>query len=247
MPIKPYDPTTKAAFLAAATQARSAGKKWPEVHAAAKAAGYPGSVKGIIRMLEKSGAKMPSKPAKAAKKPVASPVKPTKPVAASAKKVPAPAAAKPVAKVSVPPKAKKSAIKKSTPKAKPTPGKRYSPAIKSKIMSAAIAARGAGKKWSEALQAAKAVGYRGSLQGIVKMIRAGNRKKIVRKPAAVKPAVTKRGPGRPKGIGKRLGRPPMKTVSVNGLGSIQAAVDRIVQERVNAALSRAIAVLETAR
>ena len=218
MPLNRYDPKTKSTFLTAATQARVAGKKWPEVHAAAKAAGYPGTVKGITRMLE--SAKKPGKPAKPAK--------------AAAKPVAAPGAA-----------AKRTPAKRPKP-SRPKAGKRYSPKMKSAIMSAAIAVRGAGKKWTEAFQAAKGAGYRGSLQGIVKMIRAGNRKKIVRKPVATKPAA-KRGPGRPKGSGKRWGRPALHAVSANGIGQIQAAVERIVAERVRGAIDRAIAALESAR
>jgi hypothetical protein len=110
--------------------------------------------------------------------------------------------------------------------------------LKSAIMSAAIAARGSGKSWAEALQAAKAKGYRGKLQALVKMIRTSNRKKKVIK------QTTKRGPGRPKGSAKRRNTPAM-SISTNGFGSIQAAVDRIVSKRVAAALKRAIAVLES--
>jgi hypothetical protein len=75
------------------------------------------------------------------------------------------------------------------------------------------------------------------------MIRASNRKKHLRKPMA-KVGRPKGKIGRPKGSGKRLGRPSMKAIAVNGFGSIQAAVDRIVRDRVRGALDRAIAALK---
>jgi hypothetical protein len=229
MPFKAYDPNTKAAFLKAAADARAANKPWADVHSAAKAAGYTGTVKGITRMVEKADPK--AKATKSSGKKVLTP----KPVAKSTKAKKAPA--------------KKANASKPTAKRSPTPkvvtggpGKRYTAAMKSAIMSAAIAARGAGKKWTEALRAAVEKGYRGSLQGIVKMIRASNRKKHS-KPAA-KVGRPKGKIGRPKGSGKRLGRPSMKAIAVNGFGSIQAAVDRIVKERVRGALDRAIAALK---
>jgi hypothetical protein len=230
MPFKSYDPKTKAAFLKAAADARAANKPWAVVHSAAKAAGYTGTVKGITRMVEKAEPKAKSNTKSSGKK-VLTPKPAAKPTAA--KKTPG----------------KKATASKPTAKRTPTskavtggPGKRYTAAMKSDIMSAAIAARGAGKKWTEALRAAVEKGYRGSLQGIVKMIRASNRKKHS-KPAA-KVGRPKGKIGRPKGSGKRLGRPSLKAVSVNGFGSIQAAVDRIVNERVSAALDRAIAALK---
>ena len=48
--MKRYDKHTKAAFLEAAGAARKAGKTWGEAHAAAKAAGYPGSQLGLDRV-----------------------------------------------------------------------------------------------------------------------------------------------------------------------------------------------------
>jgi hypothetical protein len=230
MPFKAYDPNTKAAFLKAAADARAANKPWADVHSAAKAAGYTGTVKGITRMVEKADPKTKSATKSSGKK-----VLKPKPVAKSTKAKKSPARKATASK----PTAKRTRIPKAVTGG---PGKRYTASMKSAIMSAAIAARGAGKKWTEALRAAVEKGYRGSLQGIVKMIRASNRKKHS-KPAA-KVDRPKGKIGRPKGSGKRLGRPPMKAVSVNGFGSIQAAVDRIVRERVRGALDRAIAALK---
>jgi hypothetical protein len=233
MSFKPYDPKTKAAFLKVAADTRAAGMPWADVHAAAKAAGYTGTLKGITRMVEKTAPK------------TAPNAKPTS-TRATTKKTAEPS--KPVAKPKAIRVAKsKTVAKAKASKAKGGPGKRYTAAMKSAIMSAAIAARGAGKKWTEALHAAMAKGYRGSLQGIVKMIRASNRKKHAGRSVAKRKRPKAIGKvGRPKRSGKRLGRPPLKAISVNGFGSIQAAVDRIVRERVRTALDRAIAALQHA-
>lgn len=50
-----YDPDTKAKFMAAALDARKAGKKFPEVLEAAQSAGYKGSLQGISILVRKSG------------------------------------------------------------------------------------------------------------------------------------------------------------------------------------------------
>ena len=132
---------------------------------------------------------------------------------------------------------------------------RYTPETKSAILRAAIAARGAGKKWLEAHQAAREAGYAGSLQGIVKMIRGSNRKaKRGRKPsvAAKQAAPEKRKPGRPKGsknaVKRWPGRPRAAVVAVNGAGlaGIEAIVKRMVEQRVRTAVSRSVKALETA-
>ena len=132
---------------------------------------------------------------------------------------------------------------------------RPSPEMKSAILRAAIAARGTGKKWSEAHQAAKEAGYGGSLQGIVKMIRGGNRKpKRGRKPSApTAPApAAKRKLGRPKGsknaVKRGPGRPRATAVAGNGAGlaGIEAIVERMVEQRVRATVARAVKALEAA-
>jgi hypothetical protein len=46
-----YDPQTKAAILAAATEARAAGKPWSVAFSAAREAGYKGSLQGITHLL----------------------------------------------------------------------------------------------------------------------------------------------------------------------------------------------------
>ena len=67
MPRKIYDPKTKAAFMAAATEARKAGKDWAAAHEAAKAAGYTGSKSGIVQQLLAAGAQKRKKATKTGK------------------------------------------------------------------------------------------------------------------------------------------------------------------------------------
>jgi hypothetical protein len=104
--------------------------------------------------------------------------------------------------------------------------KRYDPATKAAIVEAASAARKAGRSWSEAFQAAQAAGYGGSQHGLEQMVRkAGGRK-----------------PG-------RRGRPPGSKNKPRGavggeFPSIGAMIEKTVQERVRAALDRAIAALK---
>jgi hypothetical protein len=56
------------------------------------------------------------------------------------------------------------------------PKKTYAPETKSAFLQAAIAVRGSGKSWTDALKAAMAAGYKGSEKGLVKMIRVGRPK-----------------------------------------------------------------------
>ena len=49
--------------------------------------------------------------------------------------------------------------------------KRYKPAIKAKIVETTKAARAEGKKWKQAHEEAKGVGYKGSLAALVGMLR----------------------------------------------------------------------------
>lgn len=131
------------------------------------------------------------------------------------------------------------------------PRKIYDPKIKAAFISAAIVARSAGKTWNEALDAAKAEGYTGSRQGILKMIGdEGKRKgkgKRGRKPGVrtSKPGVR----GRKKGLrGRRKSRGASLAAAVGThFEPIQAMIDKIVQDRVRGVLDRAIAELQNAR
>jgi hypothetical protein len=121
------------------------------------------------------------------------------------------------------------------------PRKIYSPKTKAAIVEAAKQARASGRKWVQVFEAAKATGYTGSVQGIVKMLRgAGGKKRRGRKPGRQPAAapVAKRGPGRPPKA--QVGRP-------KGVGSIQAMIGKLVKQQVNGVLEKAIAVLKAAK
>lgn len=64
MPRNTYDAKTKAAIIAAASDARKAGKTWAEALEDAKKAGYAGSLQGITKMM-----RTVAKKAKKAKQP----------------------------------------------------------------------------------------------------------------------------------------------------------------------------------
>ena len=99
----------------------------------------------------------------------------------------------------------------------------YDDAAKAAIVNAALEARNTGKKWAEALEAAKAVGYRGGVIALMGLVSRVGKK--ARKP----------------------GRPAKKAQVVGGLEPIQEIIERLVSERVRAALDKAIAELEKVR
>jgi hypothetical protein len=117
--------------------------------------------------------------------------------------------------------------------------KRYNPKTKAAILEAATAARRARKTWKQAFEAAKEAGYTGSVQALVKMMRAAGKvrgrrgRKAGRGPVAAL-VLVKRGPGRP-------------AKATAGLGSIESMINKLVKEQVNGALDKAIAVLEKAK
>ena len=116
----------------------------------------------------------------------------------------------------------------------------YDASTKQAIIHATVEARRTGKTWREAHAAAKAAGYQGSQQGIIKLLggQGIRRKRRGRKPG--RPAGSKnvvRRPGRP-------GRPPASASPANDIASL---VDKLVQARINAALDKAIAVLRDAK
>jgi hypothetical protein len=114
--------------------------------------------------------------------------------------------------------------------ARPSP---YDDKTKQAIIHAALNARAEGKKWGEAYEAAKGEGFKGGLQYLVKMIRG----------SGAKGARRGRRPGRKPG--PRAGR-PAASVGGAGLGSIETIVNRMVEARVGAAVSKAVAALERA-
>lgn len=107
----------------------------------------------------------------------------------------------------------------------------YDSDTKDAIVKAVVGARNGEKTWKQAHEAAAAAGYKGSQQGIVKLMRTMN--------GAGKPG--KR--GRPKG--KRPGRRP--GTKTGGRGDIGGLIDRLVQTRINEVLDAAISVLKNGR
>ncbi len=115
----------------------------------------------------------------------------------------------------------------------------YDDAKKGAIVKAASEARAADKTWKDAHTAAKAVGYQGSQQGIIKLMRALEKRK----------GKSGRKPGRPAGSKNAKRKAPVKAVAHAGRESsdIASLVNNLVKARINAALDRAIAALHNAK
>lgn len=131
----------------------------------------------------------------------------------------------------------------------------YTDAQKSAILEAVKSGRKAGKKWPEILEAAKAMGFKSGLPYLMQFARAARairrRRSATPDKAAPEVAAAKK-PGRPKGsknaVKRSPGRPRPVTVSGNGAGlaGIEAIVERMVEERVGAAVAKAVTALEAA-
>lgn len=115
----------------------------------------------------------------------------------------------------------------------------YDDAQREAIIKAATEARAADKTWQEAHVAAKAAGYAGSLQGIIKLIRALEDRK----------GKSGRKPGRPAGSKNAKRKAPLAAVAAIGRESsdIASLVNNLVKARINDALDKAIAVLQHAK
>ena len=119
----------------------------------------------------------------------------------------------------------------------------YDAETKAAILKAAADERGAGKPWADALDAAKAVGYKGSLQYLMKMARDSGAVKVMARrkrrktPALAAVKAAKRGPARP-------AKAAAVTPAGVGLGDIEKIVASMVEARVGAAIGQAIAALE---
>lgn len=192
-----YTPEVKEKIVEAVIAARKAGS-WKDAHAAAQGIGYKGNAESLKQMM------------KDAKKKAAS-AKQTAPAPA------APTAAKPALKK-----------KKRKPKAKPVVAKKrnYDAKTRAAIIKATVAARNAGKKWPEALVAAKAAGYKGGQISLGLFVKAAA--KAARKPGrpakAVAPVAKKR--GRPaKVVAPAV--PALDPVAANYLAS---AIDKAIGE-----------------
>jgi hypothetical protein len=126
----------------------------------------------------------------------------------------------------------------------------YSDEQRAAFVTAIKNGRAAKAPWNEILDAVKTQGYKGSLQYLQKMgstsgaVKAGGKRgrpkgsKNVARPTAKH--------GRPAGSGKR-GRPKELTAR-NGarLGDIESIVEKMVSEKISAAMARAVATLEEA-
>ncbi|MEI6233200.1 MAG: hypothetical protein WCT04_09115 [Planctomycetota bacterium] len=111
----------------------------------------------------------------------------------------------------------------------------YSPDLKDKIVQAAIKARADHKTWAQAHKAATDLGYAGSLQGIIKLMRAYEKRQT---------SVVRR-PGRPAGS-KNSMKVSAIDLSTTGLDSaIASLVSNVANKRINEALDRAIAILQS--
>lgn len=115
----------------------------------------------------------------------------------------------------------------------------YDEETKAKILKATADARKAGMTWDDALVAAKASGFKGTLPYLMKMARDSGAVKIRAKKRG-RPAgksAAKRGPGRPAKVKVSLG-------ASASLGDIEKIVAGMVESRVSAAIHRAVATLE---
>jgi hypothetical protein len=112
----------------------------------------------------------------------------------------------------------------------------YSDKSKAAILETVKSSRAAGKSWNETHEAAKAVGYKGGLQAIIKL----SRNSGLVKPGRRGRPKGSRGPGRPKGSISRA-------TSANGFSSIEKLVEQLVKKQVREALDRAIHELQRLR
>ena len=107
---------------------------------------------------------------------------------------------------------------------------RYDPKAKAAITEAANKARSQGKTWLKAHSAAKVAGYKGSVQGLVKMILATKKKSASK---AATPKVTKP-------------VTPSKVIPAEGYDPVRTMIDQIVKQKVKAVVENAIAELRKA-
>jgi len=116
---------------------------------------------------------------------------------------------------------------------KRTGGLRYDAAAKAAIIKAALAARKAGKTWPQALEAAKAAGFRAKVPRLIRFVQSASKaaKKLVRRAAPKVRAAKAAAPAAP----------------ASDLKVLESTLSRIVKDRVLAVLDDAIAVLQRAR
>ena len=138
----------------------------------------------------------------------------------------------------------KPAEKPSPQAAKPATGKpgiamRYDPKTKAAITAAAASARSKGKTWEGAHAAAKEAGYKGSVQGLIKMIGAAKKKSQKAKSGAKAAPIS---------IAKAAVKPssPANSAAAEGYDPVHAMIDQIVKQKVKAVVEKAIAELKKA-
>ena len=129
--------------------------------------------------------------------------------------------------------------------ARPSP---YTDAQKAAILDAVKTARKTGT-WPDALKAAEGAGFKGGLQYLMKFV-SGGAKRRGRKAAAKTVSAKGKKLGRPKGsknaVKRGPGRPKASGAAGAGLGAIDSIVEKMVEQRVAAAMDRAVKALETA-
>lgn len=129
----------------------------------------------------------------------------------------------------------------------------YTEAQKSAIIQAAVSGKAKGK-WSDALEAAKAEGFKGGLAYLMKMVRGEGKPKKAKaakrgRPKGSKNKAARRGPGRPPksasngAVRRGPGRPPKNT---RPLSEIDRIVQREVASRLKRAQAAAVAVFDRA-
>jgi len=105
--------------------------------------------------------------------------------------------------------------------------KHYKPQVKAKIVETTKAARAEGKKWKQAHEEAKGVGYKGSLAALVGMLRDVER-------AAGKVVKSK---GKP-------GRKPGRKAGYTKLDPVAKFVNKLVEQKLKERVRKAIAALK---
>jgi hypothetical protein len=111
---------------------------------------------------------------------------------------------------------------------------RYDPKEKAAFIKAALDARAAGKTWRKAHADAKAVGYKGKLKGLDRMIRVLKKKAGKTK---VAPALTAK-------VEKKPGQPA--SIAASGYDPVHKMIDQIVRQKLRAVVEKAIAELRKA-
>ena len=132
----------------------------------------------------------------------------------------------------------------------------YTDKQKAAILEAVRSGRKAGKKWPEIHAAATVAGYKGGLEYLKQFahkggaVRRRRKSSVVAAAAAPVAATAKQKRGRPKGSKNAVkpgpGRPSAVAGNGAGLAGIEAIVARMVEQRVRAAVARAVKALEMA-